>query len=255
MPNGVTVESDAGVESSGKNPFAERQAFLVDVMLGLFVLLYFAKVSPRVAFLVLLVVMLLRWRRVLLAVRRLLRSLADVDASRADRAGHGDDEARPFARSAGRAQHSEPFIIEAVRARPKVARVLESCLSVTDLDAAEEFYEDVIGLQKYAREDGRHVFFRCGDSMVLIFNPEKTSRVPTTVAGAAVPMHGTVGVGHLAFAVNEHDIPAWRSHLHNSGVAIESEVHWPQGGTSLYIRDPAGNSIELASPRIWGFPS
>jgi predicted enzyme related to lactoylglutathione lyase len=35
-------------------------------------------------------------------------------------------------------------------------------------------------------------------------------------------------------------------------VAIEKIVDWPGGGRSLYFRDPAGNSLELATPRIWG---
>jgi catechol 2,3-dioxygenase-like lactoylglutathione lyase family enzyme len=131
-------------------------------------------------------------------------------------------------------------------------RVLESCLSATDLDAAERFYTQVIGLKTHAREDGRHVFFRCGDGMVLIFNPEHTSTVATTIAGSPVPLHGTRGAGHLAFAVSDDDLPGWRAHLAKMNVAVESEVHWPQGGTSLYVRDPAGNSIELATPRIWG---
>lgn len=131
-------------------------------------------------------------------------------------------------------------------------RVLESCLTVNDLLAAEEFYARVIGLPLYAREEGRHVFFRCGDGMVLLFNPERTSSVATSVAGAAVPLHGARGAGHLAFAVPESDIPAWRVRLQQAGVDIESEIQWPQGGTSLYVRDPAGNSIELASPKIWG---
>jgi catechol 2,3-dioxygenase-like lactoylglutathione lyase family enzyme len=130
-------------------------------------------------------------------------------------------------------------------------RVLESCLYATDLDAAEHFYREVIGLKKHSREDGRHVFFRCGDSMVLVFNPEHTSSVRTTIASAPLPLHGMHGSGHLAFAVREADIPAWRSHLERRGVEIESEVHWPQGGTSLYVRDPAGNSIELVSPKVW----
>jgi hypothetical protein len=34
-------------------------------------------------------------------------------------------------------------------------------------------------------------------------------------------------------------------------VAIESEVSWPGGGRSLYVRDPAGNSLEFASADIW----
>jgi catechol 2,3-dioxygenase-like lactoylglutathione lyase family enzyme len=131
-------------------------------------------------------------------------------------------------------------------------RVLESCLYATDLDAAERFYTQVIGLAKHAREDGRHVFFRSSEGMVLVFNPAHTSTVCTTIAGALLPLHGTRGAGHLAFAVSESDIPAWRSHLERCGVEVESEVRWPQGGTSLYVRDPAGNSIELASPAIWG---
>jgi catechol 2,3-dioxygenase-like lactoylglutathione lyase family enzyme len=132
-------------------------------------------------------------------------------------------------------------------------RVLESCVYATDLDAVERFYTQVIGLELHARENGRHVFFRCGDSMVLVFNPEHTSTVETTVAGASLPLHGTRGAGHLAFAVREEELPDWRTHLQRAGVAIESEIQWPQGGSSLYVRDPAGNSIELATPRIWGF--
>ena len=38
------------------------------------------------------------------------------------------------------------------------------------------------------------------------------------------------------------------------GVAIEHEQTWPRGGRSFYVRDPAGNSIEFATPRIWGLP-
>jgi catechol 2,3-dioxygenase-like lactoylglutathione lyase family enzyme len=135
----------------------------------------------------------------------------------------------------------------------RTQRVLETCLYAVDLAAAERFYTQVIGLEKHAAEDGRHVFFRCGDSMVLVFNPEHTTSVASTVAGAPVPFHGTHGAGHVAFAVREAEIPAWRAHLQRAGVAIESEIHWPQGGISLYVRDPAGNSIELAPPTIWGF--
>ena len=36
-----------------------------------------------------------------------------------------------------------------------------------------------------------------------------------------------------------------------AGVAIESETTWPSGLRSLYFRDPAGNSLECASPSLW----
>ena len=34
--------------------------------------------------------------------------------------------------------------------------------------------------------------------------------------------------------------------------AIEADFRWPNGARSIYVRDPAGNSIELADPAIWG---
>jgi catechol 2,3-dioxygenase-like lactoylglutathione lyase family enzyme len=134
-----------------------------------------------------------------------------------------------------------------------IARVLETALYAEDLAAANQFYGGVLGLERIAFVEGRHAFFRCGDGVVLIFDPRSTANVPTTVNGAPVPLHGTTGAGHMALAVADAELPAWREHLETSGVAIESDVTWPRGGRSLYVRDPAGNSVELASPRLWGF--
>ena len=44
---------------------------------------------------------------------------------------------------------------------------------------------------------------------------------------------------------------AWERHLATRGIAIESRVTWPRGGTSLYFRDLDGHSIELATPGLW----
>ena len=38
-------------------------------------------------------------------------------------------------------------------------------------------------------------------------------------------------------------------------VTVEQEVEWPKGGRSLYVRDPAGNLVELVTPGVWGLPS
>jgi len=132
--------------------------------------------------------------------------------------------------------------------------VLEACLYAADLDAADRFYTQVLGLERFSSVPGRHVFFRCGRGMFLVFNPESTSSEASVVGGALVPTHGATGAGHVAFAVPDADIPAWRARLETAGVAIESEVRWPRGGRSLYLRDPAGNCVELASPRLWGLP-
>ena len=128
-------------------------------------------------------------------------------------------------------------------------RVLETCLYVDDLDAAEQFYTRVLGLELYARVAGRHVFFRCGQSVLLLFNADATLE-----SSGDVPTHGARGPGHVAFAMAPADIPAWRGQLHQHAVPIETELRWPNGGYSLYFRDPGGNSVELTTPATWELP-
>lgn len=127
-------------------------------------------------------------------------------------------------------------------------RILETCLYVDDLDAATRFYGDVLGLEKFAGVAGRHVFFRCQESVFLLFNPAQTEKT-----SGNVPPHGARGAGHVAFAMAPDEVDRWREHLKTHQIAIESEVAWPRGGISLYFRDPAGNSVELATPQTWGF--
>ena len=134
----------------------------------------------------------------------------------------------------------------------KPSAILESALYVTDLDAAEAFYRDVLGLEKIAKVDGRHVFFRCGEGVLLLFNAEATRPAPPPDAKLPVPPHGTVGQGHLCFAATVEEIDGWRVALTRRGIAVEADFEWPQGGRSIYFRDPSGNSIEFAEPRIWG---
>ena len=128
----------------------------------------------------------------------------------------------------------------------QVERVLESCLYVDDLPAGEKFYTDVLGLFAFSRVEDRHVFFRCGKGVFLLFNPAQTRQV-----NGEAPTHGAQGSGHVAFAMEEDEIACWRDHLRENGVEIEKEVSWPAGGYSIYFRDPAGNSVELATPQIW----
>lgn len=130
--------------------------------------------------------------------------------------------------------------------------ILESALYVTGLDAAEAFYRDVLGLDVIGKAPGRHVFLRCGQGILLLFDAEATKMPPAPGAKLPVPPHGTVGEGHLCFAGTAEEIARWRERLTEKGVAIEADFEWPQGGRSIYFRDPSGNSIEFAEPRIWG---
>jgi catechol 2,3-dioxygenase-like lactoylglutathione lyase family enzyme len=129
-----------------------------------------------------------------------------------------------------------------------IDRVLETVLYVDDLEAAEQFYGEVLGLELDSKKEGLFVFLKCGAGMVLLFEPQAAG------AGRHVPAHGAEGPGHVCFALPEDALAAWQARLIAAGVAIEQEVSWPRGGRSFYFRDPAGNSLELATPRIWGLP-
>jgi catechol 2,3-dioxygenase-like lactoylglutathione lyase family enzyme len=129
----------------------------------------------------------------------------------------------------------------------KVQQVLETCLYVDDLSRAERFYCEVLGLALESRQEGRHVFLQCGQQMVLLFNP-----LASRESAEHFPPHGCFGSGHVAFGVQEADLPVWTQWLEQHAVAIEKIIDWPEGGRSIYFRDPAGNSLELATPRIWG---
>jgi catechol 2,3-dioxygenase-like lactoylglutathione lyase family enzyme len=136
--------------------------------------------------------------------------------------------------------------------------ILESALYVDDLDKAEAFYGEVMGLARIAKVEDRHVFFRCGEGVLLLFNARETVKPPAPDARLPVPPHGATGQGHLCFRGTDEEIERWKAHLQAHGVEIEADFRWPakgdepSGGRSIYFRDPAGNSLEIAEPRIWG---
>ena len=132
----------------------------------------------------------------------------------------------------------------------RATRVLETVLYGRDIDAMRAFYEDVIGLEVDSELPGKFVFFKMADQMLLIFNPELSS-IQKTEDGP--PPHGPIGPGHMCLRSAEGDLARWQAHLEAHGVAIEKLMDWPDGGRSVYFRDPAGNSLEFSEGVMWGF--
>jgi catechol 2,3-dioxygenase-like lactoylglutathione lyase family enzyme len=133
------------------------------------------------------------------------------------------------------------------------AGVLETVLYAEDLAATERFYRDILGMEPFSKAPQRQLFYRCGDQVLLIFNPQAT-RIPPAPGALPVPPHGATGPGHVCFKASAKEISEWRDRLTRFGIAIEADFEWPRGGRSIYFRDPAGNCLEFAEPAIWGFP-
>jgi catechol 2,3-dioxygenase-like lactoylglutathione lyase family enzyme len=128
--------------------------------------------------------------------------------------------------------------------------VLETALYVSDLSRARAFYVDAFDCTVLLDTPRLLALSVAGRSVLLLFQRGATDATLTT-PGGVVPGHGASGVQHLAFAIARETVEAWVERLTKAGVAIESRVRWERGGESLYVRDPDGHSVELATPGLW----
>ncbi|MEM7475388.1 MAG: VOC family protein [Planctomycetota bacterium] len=130
-----------------------------------------------------------------------------------------------------------------------LGRIYETVLYAPDLDATAKFYQSILGLKLLSQTELMLVF-AVGKNYLLVFDPKKSS-----TEGRLVPSHGCSGEGHLAFTVEADELSGWREKLALANIEIEKEVEWSEGlrGRSIYFRDPAGNSIELAPPILWSY--
>ncbi len=138
----------------------------------------------------------------------------------------------------------------AILDRPKLNGILETCLYCDDVSVTRAFYERVFGFEAMVVEE-RIVAMDAGQDHVLILFKRGGTPKPVPVAGSFIPPHDGSGPQHFAFAIGRDSYDDWKRYLESEGVAIESEVDWPQGGKSLYFRDPDGHLGELATPGLW----
>ena len=125
--------------------------------------------------------------------------------------------------------------------------VHETVLYADDVAAATAFYADVVGLRVVFGPSTVLAALRLGDGgLLLLFDPDESA-----VEGRDVPSHGARGPGHVAFSIDEEGLAEVLGRCREHAVAVERELTWPRGGRSVYVRDPAGNSVEFIVGEIW----
>ncbi|HEX2663841.1 MAG TPA: VOC family protein [Candidatus Acidoferrum sp.] len=133
---------------------------------------------------------------------------------------------------------------------PSLSSVLETSLYVDDLDRASRFYEETFGLTRIEGDQRFRAYSVGGRSVLLLFKRGASNRVTQLPEGTLGPHDGS-GPLHLAFSISAEDLPAWEQLLVERGIAVETRIRWPRGGTSIYFRDPDNHSLELATPGVW----
>ncbi len=117
----------------------------------------------------------------------------------------------------------------------QITQPLHTAILVSDLEKAEQFYGQVLGLSKVDRAlKYPGVWYQLGDYQLHLM-------VDSTIPSG---LHNTEKWGrnrHVAFAVT--DLQAAKEHLTAAGCAIQMSA---SGRAALFTYDPDGNVIELS---------
>ena len=110
-----------------------------------------------------------------------------------------------------------------------VLGIEEIVFEVKDLDRSVAFYQNVIGLPLYS-QGPQEAWFRVGQQWLALFTPDR--------AGSGQ---------HFAFLISPADAERARRTLVEQG--FPEETMQQDEGSSVYVRDPDGNKIELYGKR------
>jgi catechol-2,3-dioxygenase len=111
-------------------------------------------------------------------------------------------------------------------------------------------------LEFVSEETDRYVFLKAGQSMLLIFNPNKTlaNNINNASSSAQLPIHGAFAppsIIHFALEIEKQNYDSAKYMLNQNNIKIEKEVIWEKGTNSMYFRDPAGNLVEIITQGSW----
>lgn len=126
-----------------------------------------------------------------------------------------------------------------------ISRIKETCIYVTDLVATKQFYSYQLELPLISFAEGRHVFFKAGDSVLLCFVADKTLKE------TELPPHGARGSVHFAFEVPRNEYDAALQKIQGAGINILHQHVWKDSLRSFYFHDPDENLVEVIEEGLW----
>lgn len=115
-------------------------------------------------------------------------------------------------------------------------------VDVADLDRAERFYTEVLGLEVAQRFGHHQILLHCGGQMLALFErhdlpPRQTTRIDNPL-----------GKGHHAFKVSSADFQAMRESFTARNIPTYGPIDWGDHDC-LYFLDPDGNLLEIVAYR------
>ena len=114
-----------------------------------------------------------------------------------------------------------------------------------DLEGAKKFYHDKLGLEIIHYDEGKHIFFRVGQSVLLCFNPDSSREKKSP------PAHFAEGNQHYAFEVEPESYEQVKEKILSLGIPIIDRLVWKSGQESFYFNDHEHNILEIVPVGVW----
>jgi len=116
---------------------------------------------------------------------------------------------------------------------------------VHDVDAAIQFYCQLLGFQEVMHPGPGFAMLQRGDLRLVLSRPSG----PNTGGGSVLPDGRRPEPGGWnRFAVEVSDLAAMIERLRGAGAHFRSDVILGTGGKQALVEDPSGNPIELFEP-------
>lgn len=127
----------------------------------------------------------------------------------------------------------------------KFTQIKETCLYVEDIDKSEQFYHVLLKLPVISKVEGRHIFFRCGESVLLCFLNK------ATIMEKNLPPHYAIGRQHIALEVPKRSYDPSKQELLDAGIELIHTELWGTKYESAYFYDPDGHVLEIVPTGMW----